>query len=94
MDFERKSITTDNGVTYYYPHKEEGCYTSIVNQSNVEDLNSDMNNANVYGNSIYAYMADKGGDLAKYYFTALGRERYSMYKTNNNPELLKANLST
>jgi len=29
-------------------------------------------------------------NLAKAYFTALGRERYSMYKTNNNPEVLKA----
>ena len=35
-------------------------------------------------------MQDKGGNLAKAYFTALGRERYSMYKTNNNPEKLKA----
>lgn len=94
VDFERKSITTETGVTYYYPHKEMGCYTSIVRQSNIEDLNSDINTANIYGNSIYAYMADKGGALAKYYFTALGRERYSMYKTNNNPELLKVNFST
>ena len=93
IDFERKSVTTDTGITYYYPHKESGCYTSIVNQSNVEDLNSDMNTANIYGNSIYAYVADKGGNLARYYFTALGRERYSMYKTNNNPEVLKVNFS-
>ena len=33
-------------------------------------------------------MADKGGLLAQYYFTALGRERYSMYKTNNNSQVL------
>ena len=94
VDFERKSITTDTGVTYYYPHRETGCYASIVNQSNTEDLNSDMNTANEYGNSIYAYIADKGGSLARYYFTALGRERYGMYKTNNNPELLKVDFST
>ena len=93
VDFERKSVTTDTGVTYYYPHKETGCYTSIVNQSNVEDLNSDKSTQNKYGNSIYAYIADKGGTLAQYYFTALGRERYSMYKTNNNPELLKVNFT-
>lgn len=28
------------------------------------------------------------GNLAKAYFTALGRERYSMYKINNNSEEL------
>ena len=38
MDFERKSVTTETGVTYFYPHKETGCYTSIVSQSNIEDL--------------------------------------------------------
>lgn len=94
VDFERKSVTTDTGVTYFYPHRETGCYTSIVNQSNVEDLNSDINTANQYGNSMYAYMADKGGSLARYYFTALGRERYGMYKTNNNPEVLRVNFTT
>ena len=94
MDFERKSVTTETGVTYFYPHRETGCYTSIVSQSNVEDLNSDNNTANEYGNSIYAYMADmvddsdQGEVLAELYFTALGRERYSMYKTNNNPQVL------
>lgn len=60
-----------------------GCYSSIVNQSNYNDLSA-------YNGSIYKYMQDKGGNLAKAYFTALGRERYSMYKTNNNPEKLKA----
>ena len=42
---------------------------------------------------MYAYMADKGGSLARYYFTALGRERYGMYKTNNNPEVLRVNFT-
>ena len=91
VDFERKSVTTDTGVTYYYPHKETGCYTSIINQSNIEELDSTMNVENIYGNSIYAYIAEKGGTLAQRYFTALGRERYSMYKTNNNPERLRVN---
>ena len=38
-------------------------------------------------------MAEKGGDLAQKYFTALGRERYSMYKTNNNTEELTKEFS-
>lgn len=48
-----------------------GCYTSIINQTTV----------NVPDN-IYEYMEEQGGKLAKVYFTALGRERYSMYRTN------------
>ena len=37
-----------------------------------------------------ADIAGRGGTaLAQTYFRALGRERYSMYKTNNNPEVLK-----
>ena len=47
-----------------------GCYTSIINQTTVD-----------VPDNIYEYMKDKG-KLAKVYFTALGRERYSMYRTN------------
>lgn len=50
-----------------------GCYTSIINQTTVD-----------VPDNIYEYMEgmkDKG-KLAKVYFTALGRERYSMYRTN------------
>ena len=90
IDFERNSIVPTDGTatTYFYPHGETGSYTSIVNQSGTDDLSG-------YNDNIYAYMADtshgQGGELATKYFTALGRERYSMYKTNNNPELLKVN---
>ena len=87
VDFERKSVTAaDTGnVRYFFPHKQTGCYSSIVNQSNLNDLDVDE-----YDGSIYTYMASKGGELAKKYLTALGRERYSMYKTNNNSDELKA----
>lgn len=56
-----------------------GSYSCIVNPTKVTD-------------NFYSYMKDIGRskpELAKAYFTALGRERYSMYKTNNNPETLK-----
>lgn len=33
-------------------------------------------------------MEDKGR-LAEVYYTALGRERYGLYKTNNNPDKIK-----
>lgn len=55
-----------------------GSYTSIVNQTGIDVTDN-----------FYKYMENKGDKLAQVYFTALGRERYSMYKTNNNPEVLK-----
>ncbi|MCI8470936.1 MAG: hypothetical protein HFJ35_05680 [Clostridia bacterium] len=60
-----------------------GCYSSIVSQSNVEATDN-----------FYQYMQNKATQnltLASKYFTALGRERYSMYRTNNDPEKLKQN---
>ena len=83
LDFERKSVTNNVGINYYYPHNEMGCYSSIVSQSAVD-----------VPENIYEYMAEKGGTVAQAYFTALGRERYSMYKTNNNPTELFKEFST
>ncbi len=76
MDFERKSIgsTTSEETYYYYPHKQLGCYTCYVAQT-----------AAVGISNIYEYLDDHR-DLAKVYYTALGRERYSMYKVFRNPE--------
>ncbi len=87
IDFERRSVTTNNGTTnYFYPKRYNkqvplGSYTSIVTQTGVE-----------VPNNMYKYMANedkKNTKLAKKYFTALGRERYGMYKTNNDNETLK-----
>lgn len=79
IDFERKSIIEDDGSTkYFYPKKQLGAYTSIVSQTKVDVTDN-----------FYKYMANKGGNLASIYFTALGRERYGMYKSNNDPLKLK-----
>lgn len=89
IDFERKSNTDSDGtIRYFIPQQKDpnntnepaitGCYTSIVTQSNVEAADN-----------FYQYMQEKDGALATAYFTALGRERYGMYKTNNNPDVLK-----
>lgn len=88
IDFERKSIVDVNTKeTQYFIPKQlngkliTGCYTSIVNQTNVEATDN-----------FYQYMqkiASENSTLASKYFTALGRERYSMYRTNNDPEKLK-----
>lgn len=80
IDFERKSNINSSGQTiYFYPQTSLGCYSSIVNQTNVEATDN-----------MYEYIANKGGTLAQVYFTALGRERYGMYKTNNDPDEIKA----
>lgn len=73
IDFERKSLTGDIQTRYFFPKKQLGAYTSIVNQSNMEDIDN-----------VYDYVTTLPNNIASKYFTALGRERYSMYKTNNN----------
>lgn len=83
IDLERKSnIDSDGKPIYFIPRGSStfpvtGCYESIVTQTNVEPTDN-----------LYQYMEDKGA-LAKAYYTALGRERYGMYKTNNNPDTIK-----
>ena len=80
-DFERKSIAGDNSTTYFYPHNESASYKSIVMQNDVVDIDTD------YNGSIYKYMQSLGNNskVAQQYYTTLGRERWSSYKTNNNP---------
>ena len=85
-NFERKTIegkdlSGEPETFYYYPKQETGCYSSIVTQMGTVDLDN-----STYNNSIYKYLnsimnAGKR-DLAKVYYTALGRERYSMYRIN------------
>lgn len=85
IDFERKSkVEETTGIKYFVPKQYNGeaitgCYTSIVNQNNVNATDN-----------FYKYITEKGGVLAQKYFTALGRERYSLYKTNVDPEKAKA----
>ena len=79
-DFERKSIAGENSTTYFYPHNESASYKSIIMQNDVVDIDAD------YNGSIYKYMQSLGNSskVAQQYYTTLGRERWSMYKTNNN----------
>ena len=79
IDFERKSIyETDAAgtqtIAYYYPKRELGCYTCYVSQT-----------SNTVANNIYEYM-DSHPNVASIYYTALARERYSMYKVFRNPQ--------
>lgn len=85
IDLERKSYTKSDGEYYFFPKKvlEGGCYDCIVRQTNVTETEN-----------FYQYMEGKGnGKIAQEYFTALGRERYGMYKTHNNPDEIKTTWS-
>ena len=79
IDVERKSLGSTNSETtlYFYPHWNLGCYTCYVAQTNTENSFS----------NIYEYIDGLSNKtLAKLYYTALGRERYSMYKVFRNAE--------
>ncbi len=83
IDFERKSYTKADGEYYFFPKEGEGCYQSIVRQTHVEPTEN-----------FYQYMHKMAlngkGKLAQAYFTALGRERYGMYRTTIDPDKLKS----
>lgn len=87
IDIERRtSISKEGVVNYFFPQKLIGCYDCIITQTNVENREN-----------LCKYMAEevprrdsKGIYLAQTYFTALGRERYGLYRTNTNPDEIKA----
>lgn len=92
IDFERRTSIASIGNrdagtyieknVYYFPREELGAYTSIINP------NTPIGKP---GMSIeeFKYAADYGGGsqrymLAQKYYTALGRERYGIYRVNND----------
>ena len=84
VDFERKSITDGTETSYFYPREELGSYSSIVTQSNV-----------AWADNIYEYMENLGNNLlTQTYFTALGRERFSMFRTNPITDFLDEDTTT
>ena len=79
LDFERSMIyNSDISATYYYPlERYKSSYDSIVMQNNVttyDDIYQYVNSSEVNG---------RNNNLKTAFYTALGRERYSAYKTNN-----------
>lgn len=72
VDFERKVYSVGDTKAYVYPHNQVGSYDSIVTQTQTEPKFYENENK---------YLSDKK-NLAKAYYTALGRERYSMYRVN------------
>lgn len=84
IDFEVKSIITGEEIKYFYPRIELASYSSIVNQIEVNQMDN-----------IYMYIDNSENSiLKKVYYTALARERYSMYRTENNAIEIKNKLQS
>lgn len=89
-DFERRSFTEDGAIfpTYYYPKFYLADYKSIV-KSSIEVQDFDVENG-IY--DIYDFFKDQthspAPEAARAYFTALGRERYSMYNVHKDTNTL------
>ena len=71
-DLKRRAVYNSDGtVKYFYPKQQYADYASVISR-----------NSNVKVTNLKKYMNDHR-DLAKLYYTALARERYSMYRVNN-----------
>lgn len=88
VDFERQTITiSDDNEVYYYPHANAKDYNCLVNVSETYSIDD------IISGSVKIFDAGreekdfekkniKGTSLRRAYLTALGRERYDLYKTN------------
>lgn len=71
LDFNRQNALDENeNKIYYYTLKYYASYSSVISQNDCE----------VY-DDIYAYVGNQSNELKEAFYTALGRERYGMYKT-------------
>ena len=71
VDTERRTGEDENGTSiYFYPKDGTLSYDSIVTQNSI---------AKESGQTLQEYLSNNK-NLAKIYYTALGRERYCMYK--------------
>lgn len=71
IDFTRKYITNDDGTMYYYyPLKDYyASYNSVIMQNNMTTFDD-----------IYKYVDSQSVQLKTAFYTALGRERWGIYK--------------
>lgn len=87
LDFARKRINkSDNTTEYYYQHWKESCYNCIVTGSvraTATTLAADGSEKTLfeYINELRNGNANQK-NIAKAYYTAIGRERYNSYKSN------------
>ena len=92
IDFERQTVViTEGNERYFYPHANEKSYKCMVNLSETYDIN------NIIDGTIKEYSIEeqdyvvnatksakiKNSELRRIYLTALAREKYDLYRTNN-----------
>lgn len=89
IDLERRSIESGDASTEpdnYYPKEYYANYDSVVNPTKNVNLYAEETNESLnqyaYNGNIYKYMEKAKSNVAKAYFTALGRERNSTYRIN------------
>lgn len=97
-DFERRTATASNVVNeeskltktiYYYPKIEEASYNSIINTNGTGSENSISEYVKTLAKENKASQKYK---LAQIYYTALGREKYGMYRVTNQLEKVQEDL--
>jgi len=98
VDLQRRQVEYNKKTYYYYPKLYYDVYslenqTVNLNAEKLDALNGDYN----YNGNLYKYLEhitdindsnNKGTQLAKTFYTALGRERESRYNQRNNYEKL------
>lgn len=86
-DFERQTVViSEENEVYYYPHPNNKCYECMVNISDAYAIDDVINGEIIVFNKNeenYQKINIKSTALRKIYLTALGRERYDLYKTNS-----------
>lgn len=95
VEFERKTTQISyNGIEkkiYYYPRKDMASYKSIINSNNNSESSISIKEYlnNLDKSSTHRSLKDK---IKKIYYTALGRERYGMYRVTNKLEKVQEDL--
>ena len=84
MDFERETLIGEDQTNYYYfpafiqnqrPTLLTACYGSLVTRRNI------------VSESIFDAVKDARNELKSVYYTALGRERFGMYRVENSSDM-------
>lgn len=93
VEFERKTTQISyNGIEkkiYYYPRKDMASYKSIINSNNNSESSISIKEYLNNLDSTHKSLKDK---IKKIYYTALGRERYGMYRVTNKLEKVQEDL--
>lgn len=96
ISFLRQTITlNDTNNYYFYPQKRlnkyiTSCYTCIVNsrlQYTLDEVITGDVTSGYYSDNNFIKYSSISDDLRKSYLTGLARERYDLYKSNNDLNL-------